>query len=70
MIFDSRNAVSGFSERVRKNLLYLNLAKKSGADVHVVTQLITSLLGLIVYPYEEIKRSGYTADTPVFPLTS
>jgi hypothetical protein len=34
-----------------------------GADVHVVTELITSLLGLIVFPYEEIRRSGRSLDS-------
>jgi hypothetical protein len=56
-MLDSRNTVWGFGERVRKNLLFLNFfAESMHADVHVVTQLVTSLLGLIVFPYEELKR--------------
>ena len=54
-----RNTVWGFRERVCKNLMFLNFARNMGADVHVVTELITSLLRLIVFPYEEIKKAGY-----------
>ena len=60
MEYHSRNTVWGFSERTLKNLAYLNTARRDGADVHVVTHLVTSLLGLIVFPYEEIKDSNYT----------
>lgn len=38
--------------------MYLSAARNQGADVHMVTELITSLLGLIVFPFAEIKRSG------------
>jgi HEPN pEK499 p136 len=37
--------------------MFLNFARNMGADVHIVTELITSLLGLIVFPYEEIRRT-------------
>jgi hypothetical protein len=56
-----RNTVWGFRERVIKNLMFLKAANNTGSDVHVVTQLVTSLLGLIVFPYEEIRRSGYVS---------
>jgi len=58
-MLDSRNSVRGFSERVRKNLAFLNFARNLEADVHIVTELMTSLLGLIVFPVEEIKATGY-----------
>lgn len=48
----SRNESLGFAERCRKNLTFIEQAKQSGHDVHVVTQIITSSLGLIVFPWE------------------
>jgi hypothetical protein len=47
-----RNTIEGFAERTRKNLRFIVAAYDGGQDVHTVTQLINSLLGLIVYPYE------------------
>jgi hypothetical protein len=47
-----RNTIHGFAERTRKNLRFIVAAYENGEDVHTVTQLINSLLGLIVYPYE------------------
>jgi hypothetical protein len=47
-----RNTIEGFAERTRKNLRFIVGAYDEGQDVHTVTQLINSLLGLIVYPYE------------------
>ncbi len=61
MDYHGRNTVWGFCDRVRKNLMFLNLERNKGADVHIVTELITSLLGLIVFPHAEIERSGYTS---------
>jgi hypothetical protein len=48
----SRNQTLGFATRTHKNLLYLQNAFARGADVHVVTQLALSLLGLVVFPHE------------------
>ena len=61
MDYYGRNTIWGFRDRVRTNLMYLSAARNQGADVHVVTELITSLLGLIVFPFAEIKRSGSKA---------
>jgi hypothetical protein len=61
MEYHNRNTVWGFSDRVRKNLLFLNAARNGDAEVHVGSELITSLLGLIVFPYAEIKRARYTS---------
>lgn len=47
-----RNTIEGFAERTRKNLRFIVAAYNGGQDVHTVTQLINSLLGLVVYPYE------------------
>ena len=48
-----RNDALGFAARTRKNLLHIESARKQGVDVHVVTQLGTALLGLIVFPREQ-----------------
>lgn len=42
----------GFAERTKKNLVFIEGAFREGADVHVVTQVILSLLGLVVFPWE------------------
>jgi len=48
----SRADSLGFAERTKKNLLYIEQAKSGGQDVHVVTQIVNSSLGLIVFPWE------------------
>lgn len=48
----SRNDSWGFADRTRKNLLFVEQAYESGNDVHVVTQIVTSTLGLLVFPWE------------------
>lgn len=53
MIIVSRNDALGFAARTKQNLLMIEKAFESGEDVHVVTQLIVSLLGLVVYPREK-----------------
>ena len=52
----SRNTLAGFSERTLKNLAFMHAAKENGLDVHIVTHLIVSMLGLIVFPFEHIRR--------------
>ena len=46
----TRNTTEGFARRVRKNLDFIIKKCDEGEDVHEVTQLVTSLLGLIVFP--------------------
>ena len=53
-----RNTIFGFSNRVKKNLEFIAKQRAQGTEVHEVTQLVTSLLGLIIYPYENYKNSG------------
>jgi HEPN pEK499 p136 len=48
----SRNDSLGFADRTKKNLLYIEQAKSHHQDVHIVTQIINSSLGLIVFPWE------------------
>jgi hypothetical protein len=50
-----RNDPLGFAHRTLKNLENIERAFEVGADVHVVTQVMLSLLGLVVFPWE--KRS-------------
>ena len=47
----------GFAERTKKNLLFIEGAFREGADVHVVTQVILPLLGLVVFPWERHFKS-------------
>lgn len=53
IMLPSRNEVLGFAARTRTNLKCIESAFDDGADVHVVTQLALSLLGLIVFPWEK-----------------
>jgi len=53
MTMISRNHPLGFAERTRKNLLALEDAASCEKDVHLVTQVATSLLGLVAYPWEK-----------------
>jgi HEPN pEK499 p136 len=48
----TRNDALGFAIRTKKNLHYIASAFEQNADVHVVTQLVNSLLGLVVFPWE------------------
>jgi hypothetical protein len=49
----SRNEVLRFAARTRENLDCIERAFKGKASGHVVTQLVSSLLGLIVFPHEK-----------------
>jgi hypothetical protein len=48
----SRNTTKGFAQRVRKNLDFIIKMRGDGEDVHEVTELVTSLLGIIIFPWE------------------
>ena len=49
----SRNQPLGFAERTKKNLAAIEAAASNGQDVHLVTQVVTSLLGLVAFPWEK-----------------
>lgn len=49
---DNRNGTEVFALRTRKNLEYIAKAAMNGDDVHPVTQAITALLGIVVFPWE------------------
>lgn len=51
---ESRTLSSGFAKRTLKNLNFIKNACAE-ADVHPVAQVINSLLGLLVFPYEKDK---------------
>jgi hypothetical protein len=57
--FASRNDALGFAARTRKNLEYIDNAANTGEDVHVLTQLINSLLGLVVFLHERKLSSRF-----------
>lgn len=48
----SRSTVEGFIQRTRTNLELIESTYENRADGHVVTQLVNSLLGIVVYPWE------------------
>jgi DNA-binding MarR family transcriptional regulator len=49
----SRNEVLGFAARTRENIDCIERAFRDKGSGHVVTQLVSSLLGLIVFPHEK-----------------
>lgn len=48
----SRNTTEGFARRVRNNLDFIAESRANGERVHEVTQLVLSLLGIVVFPWE------------------
>src|SRR5579871_4104882 len=52
----SRQLSSGLAQRTLKNLEFMEEAHALGRDVHIVTQMVNSLLGLLVFPVEKEKR--------------
>jgi HEPN pEK499 p136 len=53
VIYVARNDALGFAERTKVNLEFIDEARAEGGEVHVVTQLANSLLGLIVFVWEK-----------------
>lgn len=74
MEIDSRKKQLGFATRTQKNLEFVMAAASDGADVHPVTQMTNSLLGLIVFPWEsDIRtriRKSYLAELTDWPKWS
>lgn len=52
---ESRSLSTGLAQRTIKNLQFMRQAHENGSDVHVVTQVINSLLSLLVFPVEKEK---------------
>lgn len=54
-----RGETEGFAQRTRKNLDFIISAHQhENADVHVVTQAVLSLLGIVVFPFERLLADG------------
>jgi hypothetical protein len=60
------NLVRSFAGRTRKNLEYIEKHQKLGEEVYEVTQLVNSLLGLLVFPRE--KFLDVIPKTPIVEL--
>ena len=54
-----RNETEGFAIRTRRNLDFILAAQQQHEDVHVVTQVVLSLLGLVVFPFERIRKESH-----------
>ena len=52
-MYASRNDALQFAIQTRKNLLFIENARDTNEDVHPITQLVNSMLGLIVLPLEK-----------------
>lgn len=52
-MYVARNRAFEFARRTKANLEFMQAARAEGADVHEVTQLANSLLGLIVFVWEK-----------------
>ena len=55
---DGRRTTPGFAERTRRNLELAKASFDSRKDFHVVTQLVNSLLGIVVVPWQRHKKEG------------
>ena len=61
IVFVSRGEAIGFALRTRKNLEFVRDAFEQGQDVHVVTHLVNSLLGIVVVPKERYFEETFWA---------
>lgn len=55
-----KNLIIDFTERTKMNLTYIEemVNKNPALGIYEITQLINSLLGLLVFPFEEYKREN------------
>ena len=60
---NSRTTTRGFTARTRKNLQLVRNAFDSGQDFHVVTQLVNSLLGIVVVPTGRHAKDSFLSVT-------
>ena len=63
MEFETRNKPIGFAQRTRKNLEYIRHARSRNEDVHVVTHLVNSMLGIVVVPYQHYCKKAFWSDS-------
>ena len=68
----SRTMSTGLAQRTLKNLNFIQQAHATGlADVHVITQMMNSLLGLLVFPVKDefhIPLKAVRRSLPDFPI--
>ena len=55
----SRSTVSGFAKRTLTNLLFVASTPEK-KQVHIVTQIITSMLGLLIFVHEHLEKHSNT----------
>lgn len=55
-----KKILTDYTERTKKNLLYIEkmVRNKPDLEIYETTQLINSLLGLLIFPFEESKRDN------------
>ena len=53
MEYDEEDVVRDFGERTKRNLCVIEHLREQGCEVYETTQLINSMLGLLVFPREE-----------------
>ena len=53
---ESRSTTAGFAQLTRTNLELAKVSFAKRKDFHVVTQLVNSLLGIVVVPWERRSR--------------
>jgi hypothetical protein len=58
-MYATRGEAIGFALRTRKNLEYIRHAFGQEEDVHVVTHLVNSLLGIVVVPKERYFEESF-----------
>ena len=63
MAFETRNKPIGFAQRIRKNLEYVRHARSRNEDVHVVTHLVNSMLGIVVVPHQHYSKMAFWSVT-------
>lgn len=51
-ISNDRNGTAIFAERTQKNLEFIVASAAADQDVHPVTEVVSSLLGILVFPWE------------------
>jgi hypothetical protein len=52
---ESRSLSTGLAQRTIKNLEFMRRAHENGENVHIVTQVVNSLLCLLVFPQQKEK---------------
>jgi len=59
-VLNERSTAFGLAQRTKKNLKHIELARANGADVHEVTQIVLSVLGIVIIPWEWHLKDRFT----------